>query len=117
MSLSDTTLVRQNLAIPEERMPEGEVVTYGRVRRAGSGNESTSPPQIILIKTTRPGGTDTDPGSPWHTGLEMEVEGLPEGATLQLGKMSGLGLVLPDLPVRTHPQERCDRIVLGWHFC
>ena len=89
--VSDTTLVRQNLAIPEERMPEGEVVTYGRVRRAGSGNESTSPKQIILIKTTRPGGTDTDPGSSWHTGLVMEVEGFPEGETLRLENI-GLGV-------------------------
>ncbi|MBK3440823.1 MULTISPECIES: hypothetical protein [Pseudomonas] len=45
--VEDTTLVRQNLAIPEERMPEGEVVTYGRVRRAGSGNESTSPRRLF----------------------------------------------------------------------
>ncbi|QXH79099.1 Ig-like domain-containing protein [Pseudomonas salmasensis] len=89
--VEDTTLVRQNLAIPEERMPEGEVVTYGRVRRAGSGSESTSPQQIILIKTTRPGGTDIDPGSSWHTGLVMEVEGFPEGETLRLENI-GLGV-------------------------
>ena len=109
--VEDTTLVRQNLAIPEERMPEGEVVTYGRVRRAGSGNESTSPPQIILIKTTRPGGTDTDPGSPWHTGLEMEVEGLPEGATLQWKDVG------PGLDCLIYPYEHIrknDVIELSW---
>ncbi|KRA22615.1 hypothetical protein [Pseudomonas sp. Root569] len=50
-----TSLVRQSLAIPEERMPEGKVGMYGRVLRASSGTESTSPEQIILIKTRHKG--------------------------------------------------------------
>ncbi|WP_209445921.1 Ig-like domain-containing protein [Pseudomonas paralactis] len=87
--VADDTLVRQSLAIPH--VPEGEVVTYGRVLRAGSSTESTSPQRIILVKTTRPGGADTDPGSPWHTGLVMAVEGFPEGETLRLENV-GLGL-------------------------
>ncbi|RFD33754.1 hypothetical protein CER19_02000 [Pseudomonas sp. GL93] len=109
--VEDTSLIRQNLAIPEERMPEGEVVTYGRVLRAGSGTESTSPQQIILIKTTRPGGTDTDPGSPWHTGLVMEVEGFPEGATLRLEHV-GLGVYCL-IEMYENPRKN-DVIEMSW---
>lgn len=74
-----------DLFIPEEHISDGEFKSYGLVRRAGSGNESTSPVQIILILTTRPGGIDTDPGSPWHTGLELIVEGFPAGSAINPG--------------------------------
>lgn len=69
------------------------------------------PPQIILIKTTRPGGNDTDPGSTWHTGLEMDVEGFPEGATLQW-KDVGLGLDCLIYPYE-HIRKN-DVIELSW---
>lgn len=71
-----------DLFVPEEHVPEGEVQIYARVERAGPGTPSTSPVQTILIKTTRPGGTDTDPGSPWHTGLIGSVEGFPAGSVI-----------------------------------
>ena len=71
-----------DLFVPEEHVPEGEVKIYARVERTGPGTPSTSPVQTILIKTTRPGGTDTDPGSPWHTGLIGSVEGFPEGSVI-----------------------------------
>ena len=87
--VADLVLDRQVLAIPEERVPEGEISTYGRVSRAGSGNESTSPVQTILIKTNRPGGVDKDPGTAWHTGLAMQVEGYPEGTSIGAGDVAG----------------------------
>lgn len=71
-----------DLFVPEEHVPEGEVQIYARVERTGPGTPSTSPIQTILIKTTRPGGTDTDPGSPWHTGLLLSVEGFPAGSVI-----------------------------------
>lgn len=77
--VTDLTQPRHNLAIPEEKVPIGEVLGSGLVRRAGSGNESTSPPERYLIKINRPGGIDTDPGNEWHTGLVMAVEGFAYG--------------------------------------
>lgn len=71
-----------DLFVPEERVPEGEVKIYARVERTGPGTPSTSPIQTILIKTTRPGGIDTDPGNPWHTGLRLSVEGFPAGSVI-----------------------------------
>ncbi|SDU94383.1 hypothetical protein [Pseudomonas mucidolens] len=71
---------RYELFVPKEHVPEGEISVFGRLLRVASNQESTSPPQIYLIKSTRPGGTDRDPGCEWHTGLVMNVEGFPEGA-------------------------------------
>ncbi|WP_460135907.1 carbohydrate binding domain-containing protein [Pseudomonas sp. S1_E04] len=109
--VTDPSLNRHVLAVPEERMPEGEVQTYGRVLRAGSGNESTSPVQTILIKTSRPGGTDIDPGSPWHTGLVMSVEGFPEGSSIGAGDVSaGLWCLIN----RYENIRKNDVIELSW---
>ncbi|WP_112195623.1 Ig-like domain-containing protein [Pseudomonas sp. LG1E9] len=87
--VADLAPNRQVLAILEEHVPEGEISTYGRVSRAGSGTESTSPVQTILIKTTRPGGVDKDPGTAWHTGLAMQVDGFPEGTSIGAGDVAG----------------------------
>ena len=75
-------LPRYGLSVPETHVPEGEVQIYARVLRAGTFQESTSPLQTILIKTTRPGGIDQDPGIPHHTGLTMTIEDLPEGSII-----------------------------------
>ncbi|AZE60960.1 YncE family protein [Pseudomonas synxantha] len=109
--VEDLDFDRHGLAVPEEFVPEGEVLSYGRVRRAASGTESVSVPQLILIKTTRPGGVDTDPGSPWHTGLVMCVEGFDEGATI------GVGDVVNGLYCLIDMYENCrqnDVIELSW---
>ncbi|MBO0497135.1 hypothetical protein J1G37_28940, partial [Pseudomonas sp. Marseille-Q1929] len=82
---SDNVMVDQpiySLSVAEEHVPEGDVQVRGLVQRVGSGNQSTSPWQTILVKRTKPGGTDVDPGSPWHSGLKMSVVGFPEGSTL-----------------------------------
>ncbi|MBI6908981.1 Ig-like domain-containing protein [Pseudomonas palleroniana] len=73
---------RYDLFIPGERVEQGLVKIYGRVLRAGSSSESTSPIQTILIKTTRPGGTSKDPGVPWHTNLILSVDGYPAGSVI-----------------------------------
>ncbi|NMZ33649.1 MULTISPECIES: hypothetical protein [Pseudomonas] len=86
--VTDLTQPRHNLAIPEEKVPIGEVLGSGLVRRAGSGNESTSPPERYLIKINRPGGIDTDPGNEWHTGLVMAVEGFAYGSTIGAGDVA-----------------------------
>ncbi|WP_158267386.1 hypothetical protein [Pseudomonas aylmerensis] len=102
---------RYGLFVPREHVPEGEIQIYGRVLRPSSGQESTSPLQTILIKTTRPGGTDTDPGCPWHTGLVMTVEGLPEGSTINppIAERGVWCLIEPYKHIRQN-----DRIELSW---
>ncbi|QDG59943.1 hypothetical protein [Pseudomonas sp. NIBRBAC000502773] len=104
-------LPRYDLFVPEEHVPEGEVPMYGRVLRAGTFQESTSPLQTLLIKTTRPGGTDVDPGSAWHTGLVMTVEGLPEGSTIDR-LIAGAGVWC--LIERYEHIRQNDRIELSW---
>ena len=82
---SDNAIVDQpnySLSVAEEHVPEGDVQVSGLVQYVGSGSQSTSPWQTILVKRTKPGGTDVDPGSPWHSGLKMSVVGFPEGSTL-----------------------------------
>ncbi|QVM99346.1 YncE family protein [Pseudomonas rhodesiae] len=102
---------QQYLAIPSEFIPEGEVSSYGRVIRIGSGNESTSPVRTLLIKTDRPGGVDKDPGIPWHTGLVMRVEGFPEGSNIGAGDVVGGLWCLIDL--YEHIRQN-DVIELSW---
>jgi len=102
---------RYGLFVPREHVPEGEIPMYGRVLRAGTFQESTSPLQTILIKTTRPGGTDTDPGSEWHTGLVMTVEGLPEGSTID--RLIAEGGVWCLIEPYEHIRQN-DRIELSW---
>lgn len=82
---SDNAMVDQpiySLSVAEEHVPEGDVQVRGLVQRVSSGNQSTSPWQTFLVKRSKPGGTDVDPGSPWHSGLKMSVVGFPEGSTL-----------------------------------
>ena len=82
---SDNAIVDQpnySLSVAEEHVPEGDVQVSGLVQYVGSGSQSTSPWQTILVKRTKPGGTDVDPGSPWHSGLKMSVVGFPEGSTV-----------------------------------
>jgi len=104
-------LPRYDLFVPEEHVPEGEVSMYGRVLRAGTFQESTSPLQTRLIKTSRPGGTDRDPGSAWHTGLVMTVEGLPEGSSIDR-LIAGAG-VWCLIELYEHIRQN-DRIELSW---
>ncbi|UXV17651.1 hypothetical protein N4P55_17350 [Pseudomonas fluorescens] len=63
-------------------LPEGEVEMFGRVVRADSLQESRSITQTILIKTTNPGGRDREVAKKWHSGLNMSIEGLPSGSSL-----------------------------------
>ena len=42
---------------------------YGEVERIGSGRLSTSAPQRVFIKNTRPGGADERPHEMWHSKL------------------------------------------------
>lgn len=102
---------RYSLSVPEEHVPEGSVQVRGLVQRAGSGSQSTSPWQKILIIKTKPGGTDVDPGSAWHPGLVMIVVGFPEGSTLNPGNVGG------GLTVKIERYEnirRNDYISLSW---
>ena len=68
------TQPRYQLAIPYDDVPTGFVYPcYGSVVRAGSTNESTSPMQTWLVKKTRPGGVDQDPGLPYHSELVVSL--------------------------------------------
>ncbi|WP_460135445.1 hypothetical protein [Pseudomonas sp. S1_E04] len=46
---------------------------YGEVIRAGSGTSSTSIPQVVFIKDTRPGGADDRPDQNWHSKLILTL--------------------------------------------
>jgi len=47
---------------------------YGEVLRIGTDTPSTSPPQTIFIKITRPGGVDERPFEPWHSKLRLSLD-------------------------------------------
>lgn len=79
----DKSLDFQYLSVPEEQVPEGEVLIYGLVQRTGSQTPSTSPPRLFLLKTTRPGGDNTNGDEKWHSGLVMSVEGFADGSTIR----------------------------------
>lgn len=90
---------RYGMYVIAERMPEGEVQVRARVLRAGSGQESTSPPQSILIKTTRPGGIENNGDDKWHSKLSLSVDGLPESSTINMDTISrGLYAVIAPYP-------------------
>ncbi|MFP5497681.1 MAG: hypothetical protein ACLGJE_16210 [Gammaproteobacteria bacterium] len=90
---------RYALYVIAERMPEGEVQVRARVLRAGSGQQSTSPTQSILIKTTRPGGIENNGDDKWHSKLSLSVDGLPESSTINMDTIShGLYAVIASYP-------------------
>lgn len=72
---------RYKLTVIEERVPVGDVIVRGRVERV-SGSQSWSLPRTMLVKKTRPGGRDIDPGDEYHSGLHMAIIGFPEGTPL-----------------------------------
>ncbi|PSL90729.1 YncE family protein [Pseudomonas sp. R9.37] len=71
-----------DLNITGTTLRDGEVSLFARVQRAGSGQESRSEPQTVLIKTTLPGGIDRVLGDTWLSGLNMRIENLPEGSVI-----------------------------------
>lgn len=53
---------------------------YGEVVRVGPGTPSTSPPQIVLVKETHPGGEDNRPAEKWHSELQLTLSDTIIGA-------------------------------------
>lgn len=53
---------------------------YGEVLRVGSATSSTSIPQIVFIKETRPGGADERPHENWHSKLILTLSDTAIGA-------------------------------------
>lgn len=102
---------RFGLYVIAERVPEGEVQVRARVLRAGSGQESTSPTQSILIKTTRPGGIENNGDDKWHSKLRLRVDGLPESSTINMDTISR-GLYAE---IESYPNKRKnDTIEFYW---
>ncbi|MDY7533686.1 Ig-like domain-containing protein [Pseudomonas sp. Bout1] len=102
---------RFGLYVIAERVPEGEVQVRARVLRAGSGQESTSPTQSILIKTTRPGGIENNGDDKWHSKLRLRVDGLPESSTINMDTISrGLYAEIESYPNR----RKNDTIEFYW---
>ncbi len=65
---------RVYLNIPRSTLPLGFVGdVYGEVERIGSSTLSTSPPQVIFVKDTRPGGADERPHENWHSKLMLTL--------------------------------------------
>lgn len=106
---------RYQLAIPRELVPLGFVSScYGRVVRVGSGTESTSVPQTWLIKDTRPGGADQDPGLPYHSALKLHLPlDLQRPGSVLDPDRAALGVVLT---IDRYPEIRIrDTIELYWN--
>ncbi|WLG54547.1 YncE family protein [Pseudomonas extremorientalis] len=103
---------RYSLSVEESHVPEGSVQISGLVQRVPSGSQSTSPSQTILVKRSKPGGSDYDPGSEWHPRLIMTILGFPEGSTLTSDNV-GDGVT-----VKIQPYEnirRNDLLSVSWH--
>ncbi|MFJ6830418.1 hypothetical protein ACIQRH_23025 [Pseudomonas sp. NPDC090964] len=77
----DLTRQRFFYNIPRPQIPLGFIPdVYGEVIRVGSVIPSTSPPQIVFIKDTRPGGVDDRPHEPWHSKLILTLSATLIGA-------------------------------------
>ncbi len=62
------------LTVPRQSLQLGFIPNvYGQVRRSGSSIPSTSVPQVVFIKDTRPGGEDEIPGDGWHSKLVLTL--------------------------------------------
>lgn len=57
---------------------------YGEVLRVGSTNSSTSVPQVVFIKDTRPGGADEHPHENWHSKLILTLSDTLVGAGMDV---------------------------------
>lgn len=67
--------------IPRGSMPLGFVKNvHAEVKRVGSGTPSSSKPQTIFVKDTRPGGVDERPHEPWHSKLILTLSATFIGA-------------------------------------
>ena len=113
--LGEETQARYQLAVHRDLVPLDFVSPcYGRVLRVGSGTESTSTPQTWLIKNTRPGGVDQDPGLPYHSALKLHLPAdlqIP-GSVLDPDR-ANQGVVLTIDP---YPEMRIrDTIELYWN--
>ncbi|MFB3306103.1 Ig-like domain-containing protein [Pseudomonas sp. AMR01] len=81
-------LPRYHLFIDGKKLPEGLSPMFWRVVRAGSGNESRSEIQWVLVKTTRPGGEDRKTWEMWHSELKLSMEGLEPYSTIEAGALN-----------------------------
>lgn len=62
------------VTVPREHVPLGWVSdVFGEVERIGSGRLSTSVPQRVFTKDTRPGGADEWPHESWHSKLLLTL--------------------------------------------
>ncbi|PRA34018.1 hypothetical protein CQZ99_04935 [Pseudomonas poae] len=57
---------------------------YGEVVRVGSTTPSTSIPQVVFIKDTRPGGADERPHEHWHSKLILTLSDTTIGADMEV---------------------------------
>jgi hypothetical protein len=81
----DLTRQRFFYNIPRPQIPLGFIPdVYGEVIRVGSVIPSTSPPQIVFIKDTRPGGVDDRPHEPWHSKLILTLSATLIGANTRV---------------------------------
>lgn len=80
---SDVLLdVKAKALLSINQVPSGEVLIRGRVRRAGSLQNSYSPIEKVLIIPTHPAGFDQEVTKPWHSGLSLSIENLPMGSII-----------------------------------
>lgn len=104
-------LPRYHLFIDGKKLPEGISPMFCRVVRAGSGHESRSATQWVLIKTTRPGGEDRKEWEPWHSELRLSVEGLEPGSAIDADTVSGGTYCLIE---NYENRSRNDVITIRW---
>ena len=115
VDFSDLLRPRVQLSIPRELVPPGIVYPcYGQVLRNGPGTPSTSPKQTWLIKGTRPGGVDQDPGLPYHSWLIVHLPAdLQAPGAVLTPERAALGVLLT---IEPYPYMRVrDTIELYWN--
>lgn len=103
------------LSILRENVPTGYVFPcYATVVRAGSENIISSEPKTWLIKDTRPGGVDKDPGEPFHSELRLHLPADFQKQNFVLTRARAVGGVV--CTIERYPKIRPrDTVTVYWN--
>ena len=100
-----------SLYVRASRIPEGIHDLYCTVTRAGSGNNESSRPLAILVRTLFPGGIDPEPDLPGHQNLlPAEPELPPSGIIDEDAAKNGIKVRIPGYP----NMREFDTLTFSW---
>ena len=85
--VADTELDRYEVTVDASKLPEGDHGMLGRIVRVSAGQVSRSITQMVLVKTTRPGGDDRRLLEPWHSELVMRITNALTGEPILDGEI------------------------------